>query len=228
MLQDIPYKTLLDKGRKYDVWRLRDLYGNTFADIAREYGVSVVTITHDYNLLLLFKIRYYVNHLSLVYGYQTTAHFSEIWKNALDCYSAMKYVAAYFEKEYADILKEYRQGEPGMPEQLLRELPPLRNKFSKQTVASVIRLKETKGMTFPAIGKRLRMTREKAQDLYSGYYHRLFYQLSGKLIEITGDKNLRDRYQDSFPSGSSKKSYDRLLRDYPELCAGLLKGKKRG
>ena len=82
-------------------------------------------------------------------------------------------------------------------------------------------------MTFPAIGKRLRMTREKAQDLYSGYYHRLFYQLSGKLIEITGDKNLRDRYQDSFQS-SSKKSYDRLLSDYPELCAGLLKGKKRG
>ena len=83
-------------------------------------------------------------------------------------------------------------------------------------------------MTFPAIGKRLRMTREKAQDLYDGYYHHLLYQLSGKLIEITGDKDLRDRYQDAFPSSSCKKRYDRLFCDYPELCESLLKGKKRG
>ena len=44
MLNDIPYKNLLGKGRKYDVWVLRDVYDNTFADIAKEYNVSVSTI----------------------------------------------------------------------------------------------------------------------------------------------------------------------------------------
>lgn len=44
MLHDIPYESLLNNGRKYDVWMLRDVYDNTFADIAREYNVSVPII----------------------------------------------------------------------------------------------------------------------------------------------------------------------------------------
>ena len=53
MLNDIPYKKLLGKGRKYDVWMLRDVYNNTFADIAREYRVSVSTIVSDYEKILI-------------------------------------------------------------------------------------------------------------------------------------------------------------------------------
>ncbi len=33
----------------------------------------------------------------------------------------MKYTVAYFEKEYTDILSEYRDGEPGMLECFFRE-----------------------------------------------------------------------------------------------------------
>ena len=58
MLSDIPYKNLLDKGRKYDVWMLRDVYNNTFADIAREYRVSVSTIVSDYEKILFLKTKY--------------------------------------------------------------------------------------------------------------------------------------------------------------------------
>ena len=225
MLNDIPYKNLMDKGRKYDVWVLRDVYNNTFVDIAKEYGVSTATIVSDYNKLLGWKLRYYVNHLSIVYGYKDTVHFRKIWKDTLDCYCGIKYMVAYFEKEYADILKEYRNGEPGMPEQLLRDLPPLRNKFSKQTISSIIRLRETNGMTYAAIGKRLRITKEKTQDLYNHYYHDLFYQLSEKLIKITGDKDLRCKYHDAFQIGNGKKKYDCLLSDYPELCKSIIEKK---
>lgn len=49
MLNDIPYKNIIDNGRKYDVWMLRDVYDNTFSDIAREYGVSVETIVNNSN-----------------------------------------------------------------------------------------------------------------------------------------------------------------------------------
>ena len=227
MLSDIPYRNIMDKGRKYDVWVLRDVYDNTFADIAREYGVSVATIVDNYNKLLWLKVRYYVNHLSIVHGYENTSYFRKIWSSAYDCYGGEKYVVAYFEKEYADILSEYRNGEPGMSERILLELPPLRNEFSKQTVSSVIRLRETNGMTYAAIGKRLRMTKEKAEDIYQHYYHVLYLQLSEKLMEITGDNDLRRKYRDTFQVGSGKKKYDCLVHDYPELCENIIKAKKR-
>lgn len=112
MLCDIPYKNIVDNGRKYDVWVLRDVYDYSFADIAREYGVSVSTIICNYEKILFLKMKYYVNHLSIVYGYENTVHFTGIWRSALDCYFGRNYVVAYFEKEYADILSEYRNGEP--------------------------------------------------------------------------------------------------------------------
>jgi len=227
MLSEIPYKNIMRHNRKYDVWVLRDVYGNTFVDIAKEYGVSRGTIVSDYNKILFLKLSYYVNHLSIVHGYKNTTHFKEIWRTALECYCCMKYAVAYFEKEYTDILSEYRDGEPGMPERLLRDLPPLRNEFSKRTVSSIIRLRETNGMTYAAIGKRLRMTKEKAEELYNHYYHDLYYQLSERLIEITGDKDLRGKYRDAFPIGCGKKRYDCLVNDYPELCQNIMKEKKR-
>lgn len=227
MLNDIPYKNIINNGRKYNVWVLRDVYDNTFSDIAKKYGVSVGTIVDNYNKILWLKVKYYVNHLSIVHGYENTAHFSKIWRSAYECYASAKYVVAYFEKEYADILSEYRNGEPGMPERILRNLPPFRNEFSKHTISSVIRLRETNGMTYAAIGKRLRMTKEKAGDLYIHYYHVLYYELSNKIMEITGDKNLRDKYDEAFHIGYAKKKYDCLVKDYPELCENLLKTQKR-
>lgn len=227
MLNDIPYKNIIDSGRKYDVWVLRDVYDNTFADIAREYGVSAATIISNYEKILFLKIKYYVNHLSIVYGYEDTEHFTEIWRNALDCYCGRKYVVAYFEKEYADILSEYRNGEPGMPERILHALPPLRNKFSTRTISSIIRLRETEGLTYAAIGKRLRLTKEKAEDLYNYHYHVLYYQLSEKIMEITGDKDLRDKYRKAFRVGNGKRKYDCLVKDYPEICENLHKAIKR-
>lgn len=227
MLSDIPYKNIVDSGRKYDVWVLRDVYDNTFADIAREYGLSVATVVSDYNKIMSLKIKYYVNHLSIVHGFENTVHFIKMWHTAYDCYRGLKYVVAYFEKEYADILSEYRSGEPGMPELILRDLPPLRNEFSKRTISSIIRLRETDGMTYAAIGKRLRMTKETAEDLYNHHYHNLYYQISEKLMELTGDNDLRRKYRDTFQVGSGKKKYDSLVSDYSDLCKNIIKAKNR-
>lgn len=227
MLSDIPYKNIVDRGRKYDVWVLRDVYDNTFVDIAREYGLSIATVVNDYNKILSLKIRYYTNHLSIVYGFEDTVYFRKMWDNAYYCYCGMKYVVAYFEKEYADILGKYRSGEPGMSEVILQDLPPLRDKFSKRTVSSIVRLRETNGMNYAAIGKRLRMTKEKAEDLYHRHYHKLFYQLLEKLVEITGNQDLSRKYCDVFQVGNSKKKYDSLVSDYPDLCKNIIKAKNR-
>lgn len=80
-------------------------------------------------------------------------------------------------------------------------------------------------MTYAAIGKRLRITKEKAEDLYNNHYHVLYYQLSEKIMEITGDMDLRDKYQKAFCLGSGKKKYDCLVKDYPELCENFSEAK---
>lgn len=227
MSNDIPYKNIMKNSRNYDVWLLRDVYDNTFVDIAKEYHVSVAAIIKGYERILFLKARYYVNHLSIVHGYKNTEHFEKIRTSAFNCYCGGKYVVAYFEKEYADILKEYRNGEPGMPKRFLKALPPLRNNFSTRTVSSIIRLRETDELTYAAIGKRLRMTKEKAEELYDHHYHDLYFELSGKIMEITGDTDLRDKYQKAFCFGCGKKKYDRLTEDYPELCESFLKTRKR-
>ena len=226
MLNDIPYKNIMEHKRRYDIWLLHDVYNNNFANIAKRYGISVNTIVSDYYKVLSLKLKYYVNHLSIVYGYKDTIHFREIWRNAYECYRGLNYVVAYFEKEYSAILSEYRNGEPGLPEQTLLNLPPLRNKFNKQTISSVIRLRETNKMTYVAIGKKLRLTKEKAEDLYNHHYHVLYCNLLEKLIEITGDTDLSRKYWDTYQVGSAKKKYDCLTNDYPELCKNILKTKK--
>lgn len=227
MLSDIPYTDITHTGCKYDVWLLRDVYDNTFADIAAEYGVSMTTVVNDYNSILYMKMVHYVNHLSIVYGQEDTVYFQEIWNRAYDCYRSTKYVVAYFEKEYADILSEYRNGEPGVSQRILRDLPPLRKRISKRTIHNIVDLRETNGMTYDTIAKKLHITKEKAEELYNHYYHDLYIQLSDKLIAITGDINLRRRYQNGFKAGCGKKKYDCLVNDYPVLCKSILDIKKR-
>ncbi len=110
MLNDIPYKNIMKNERRYKVWLLHDVDNNSFAKIAKKYGLSVDTITSDYYKILSLKLNYYVNHLSIVHGHIDTTYFKKISLKAYECYRGMKYVLAYFEKEYAAILSEYRNG----------------------------------------------------------------------------------------------------------------------
>ena len=227
MLNDIPYKNILKYERRYEIWRLHDVDNNSFAKIAKKYGLSVDTITSDYYKILSLKLNYYVNHLSIVHGHIDTTYFKKISLKAYECYRGMKYVLAYFEKEYAAILSEYRNGEPGLPEQFLLDLPPLREGFRKRTISSLIYLRETKGMTYSAIGKRLRLTKEKVTDLYNHHYHVLYCQLLEKLIEITGDASLNNDHWDTYQLKNVKKKYDDLINEYPELCNNILETLKK-
>lgn len=217
MLSYIPYKNIMDNKRKYNIWLLHDVYDNTFADIAERCGISVSTVRGDYEKILFIKMKYYIDYLSFINHCQNTEYYRQICGSAYECYRNIKYVVAFFEKEYTDHLSEYRNGEPGMPKRLLQDLPPLRTKFSARTVSSVIRLREINGMTYEAIGKRLHMTKEKAEKLYNYYYHNLYLQLSEKLMEITGDTDLRRKYRDTFQVRSGKLKYDCLVNDFSEL-----------
>lgn len=215
-LQEIPYSTIKETGRKYEIYTLV-VGGYSFREVAQQYGVSSSTIIHHYGTVLLDIMRCYINHLSIVHGYNTSSYFSNLWSDVEQCYCGRQYAIIYFEREYSAILDEYRAGEPGMPATLLKTLPPYRKKFSAQTTSSVVRLRDTNGMTFSAIGKRLRMTCEKAYFLYSHYYHLKFKSLVQKIIDITGEKDVEIPYYKRYRTGCGKSIYNALVKDYPEF-----------
>ncbi len=218
MLEDIPYSRLKDNGRQYAVWIYRDIQKRTWADIASEYGISLARIRQYYWKTMTLRTNYYVNHLSIAYGHDNTEHFHQIYMDALRCYNAIKYVVAYFEKEYSGILREYRAGEPGMPEHIFRDLPPYLTAFSEQAVSGIIEMREVQGLTFGDIGKRLSMTREKADDLYNQHYYDLFMAITKKIMDDTGDKHIQKKYSSGRYVGSGKAKYDNLIHDYPEFA----------
>lgn len=57
MLKDIPYSELKEDRRAYDIMILRDQYNNTFADIAKEYGISLVRARELYSRIKVKQIR---------------------------------------------------------------------------------------------------------------------------------------------------------------------------
>ena len=111
-------------------------------------------------------------HIASVLGYESASQVENVFRNAYECYRDWTYACAYLEKKYKDILIEYRDGEPGMPIQFIRNMPPFKPKLSKKTVARVIELREVEKASFVTIAKELRMTQAKARHTYEMFYHK--------------------------------------------------------
>lgn len=67
-MKDIPYSILKQDERAYEIMLLRDQYGNTFTDIARECEISVARVVQIYNKIKIKQIRLYINHIAVVFG----------------------------------------------------------------------------------------------------------------------------------------------------------------
>lgn len=177
MLKDTPYSTLKQDERGYDILLLRDQSGNTFAGIARAYGISAARATQVYYRLKYRQISLYANHLALVFGHSSTAQIRKICEVAYECYQDFSYVTAYLEQTYPDILAAYRNGEPGMPAEFLEKLPPLRVELTEQEIRRIVAMRETKKATFAKIAKELGLTPERANRAYEMFYHRKVLKL---------------------------------------------------
>jgi len=211
-LKDIPYSILKEDERAYEVMLLRDQYDNAYSDIAKEYDVSVNRIVTLYNRTKIKQLRLYARHLAIVHGHENTATFrlSEVH----DCYWDFRYVAAYFEKKYDDILTAYRSGEPGMPETLIATLPPFKEKLKAKEVARLIELREVDKKSYPAIGAELKLTTERARREYELVYHRKVRAAIDKIKEKTG-ADVSGHYLEL--RCGSKKQFEMIMRDYHGL-----------
>ena len=154
VLKDIPYRVLKEDGRAYEIMLLRDQYNNTFTDIAAEFELSVTRVTQIYFQMKVRQIRLYIHHVSIALGYNSTSQIRKVFNEAKECYQDYTYACAYLEKKYKDILTGYRDGEPGMPAQFVKGMPPFKPKLNKKMIARVVEMREAEKASFVTIGKK--------------------------------------------------------------------------
>lgn len=215
MLKDIPYSTLKKDQRAYDILMLREQHQNTFANIAKEYGISTERVITLYFQIQIKKIRLYVSHIAFVLGHEGISTIRKEVDTVFDCYREYPYICAYLEKKYERILTEYRGGEPGCPEAFIKSLPPLKPEPDREMIARIVEMREIEKASFIAIGKEMDMTPEKARHTYEMFYHLQVLDHVNRLQKEakTADeaRAIWDRY--FRPHRSAKKMYERMMAD---------------
>ncbi|MCI8537800.1 MAG: hypothetical protein HFF18_03940 [Oscillospiraceae bacterium] len=215
MLKDIPYSTLKKDRRGYGILTLRDQHSFTFKEIATEYGITLIRAREIYNKMQIKQIRLYIRHVSIALGYSDTSEVYKVFRDAYECYQNPTYVRAYLERKYADILAEYRAGEPGLPDAFLRNPPPLKQSLDEQTVSRIVELRERRKASFPVIAKELEITPERARHVYDHFYHQKLLSWVYELQEAAETPEERraiwQRYMDQ--RQSAKKRYETLINE---------------
>ena len=201
--------------RAYEILLLRDQHGTAFPDLAIEFGISLSRVEQIYNRIKMKQTCLYLQHLANVLGQEHGEQITKLYWDANECYQERVYACAYLEKKYRDILAEYRNGEPGMPPQFIRNMPPFRVKLSQKTIARVIEMREKEKASFETIGKELHITRKKARHTYQHFYHEQVLELIRDLQEKAESGEEKRAIWEYYFRGfrSSKKRYDMLMKN---------------
>jgi len=215
MLKDIPYNLLKKDERAYEIMLLRDQHDNTFKDIAKEYEISIARVIEIYRRTKVHQIRLYINHISIMLDHENTSQIGKVFNDANECYWDRTYAAAYLEKKYADILNEYRAGEPGMPMHFIKNMPPYKSKLSRKAINRVIEMREKEKASFKKIGNALRITQAKAKRTYDWFYHvkvlAIIEDLQKKADSYEEERAIRDYYFRKY--NSPKRRYDEIIKN---------------
>lgn len=213
MLKDIPYSTLTHDKRTYEIMLLRDQHGNTFTDIAKECEISTARVVQIYNKQKVKQARLYINHIAISLGLESATKIREVYAAAYECYQERTYALAYLEKKYEDILTGYRNGEPGMPAEVIENMPPFTPELTEHTIARVIEMRENERASFVSIAKELHITRAKAKRTYEMFYHEQVLNFIEALEDNANSYEEKAAIWNYWFKGykSSKKCYDRLI-----------------
>lgn len=213
MLKDIPYSTLKQNKREYEILLLRDLYGNTYTAIAKELEISTARVIELYHRIKRKQTSLYINRIALILGHSNTLEVRKIYNAAYEFYCDCSYAVAYLERKYKDILTEYRGGEPGMPMEFLKKLPPFKARLTKKQIARVIEMRETEKATFVVIAKEMHLTPEKAKRIYDFFYHQKVLKLVETLQARAESQEEEYAIWKQYFRGhkSPKKCYDMLI-----------------
>lgn len=217
-MKDIPYNVLKQNEQTYQIMLFHDQQNRIFSDIAREYRISQTGALQAYTRIKIKQIRLYINHIAFVLGHDNISQVHEVFDKALDCYQDWTYACAYLEQKYEAILKEYRDGEPGMPEDFIRNMPPFRAKLNDTTIHRIVDMREKQKLSFIVIGKKLKITKMKAKHTYDMFYHKQVLAMVRALQEQTDDEKEKMEIWEKYFRGnlSPKKCYDMLKSEIIE------------
>ncbi len=216
-MKDTPYSALKKDARAYEIMLLREQKEYSFTDIGKKLHMSTQYARLKYHELKYKQLRLYIKHIAFTLGYESIAQFRMILNQVYDCYQDSVYVSAYFEKEYGDILTEYRAGEPGAPESVMQTLPPFHFQFSQDITLCVVELRETYKKQYADIARELNITRAKAKSIYDAYYCTLLTELVGSLQSRAKTPEERKEICSYVYGGntSCKVRYEMLKKKYP-------------
>ncbi len=204
-MKDIPYRTLKEDERAYQIMLLRDQTGKSFTKLAKAFQLSAARIRAIYDRQKVKQIYLYIRHISVVLGHPDDSKIRSIFWQADECYRNWTCSGAYLEQKYHDILTTYRNGEPGLPQKFIDAIPPLRGKLTKEETARVVEMRETEKAPFAVIAKELNITQSKAKHTYDFYYHAKVLALIQNLIE----------------KAESREEKEQLLKHYSFRLAGV-------
>lgn len=215
----MPYRVLTQVKQAYEIMRFRDL-GYPYTAIAKKYGTSAARVRQTYSRMKQKQIRLYIRHIA---EKEDPRCVWQLCQKLYECYQNRAGVCAYLEKRYPDILKEYREGEPGMPEDFLESLPPLILELSGEVIAGMIEMRKKEKKTFSEIGRQFHLTQERVKKLYDRFYgvkiEKLLEQLEKKEKPPEEIRRLRQRYIMTQRPG--KAAYDRMIEENPGLLNGV-------
>ena len=169
---DIPYSTLQEDKTGYQILLLREQQDQSFTAIASKFGVSPARVRQQYTKMKVRQVRLYIRHIAIALGHDNTAQVRNVFSEAMDCYQNYPYACGYLDKTYGDILKAYRAGEPGTPQEMLEKLPPCPVKLGEEEISRMVTMREEENASFRAIGRAFHITPEKARHTYEMVYHR--------------------------------------------------------
>ena len=213
-MKDIPYSTLQEDERAYQILQLHDQKGCSFAEIAARYGLSASRIRAIYSRIKHKQAYLYIRQIAFSLGHPNTEAVQKIFHDAEKSYQDISYACAYLEKKYGEILTEYRKGEPGTRGEVICNLPAFRPKLPAKTVERVVAMREREKATFRAIARELRITPEKARHTYEMFYHKEVFRLIGVLQAGTDSPAEKQAIWEGCLNNnqSPKKRYDWLIQ----------------
>lgn len=201
--------------KNYDLMRQRERQGMTFREIAEPLGITITSVRQRYQDFKLKQITLYTNYLREV---TDETGLEKKTKKLLLFYYDLVQVTAYLEREYKELLDDFRGENPPTVVNFL----PYYEISQERTVELMIQIAKEKDIdkkSFNKIANELGLTPSKTVVLYQDYYCAKVEDAIS-VIQPTVDFNLS-----GYLYSSARKSSDRwklLVKDYSGLIQNLL------
>lgn len=205
-------KFVEDNSLNYRILEMKLSQGKSYSEIANNFNRSKSTVRERYQTFSWSLYRCYLQYLESI-GINIDS------LDIINFYENISNSIAYLEKAYSEPLNIFRAGKPPVFLESVKDLVPYRKLSERQLLnleKKIVETRENQGRTFVDIGKKLKITTEKARRIYDFYYHK-------KVLEVIRriDPNIDTNYIFSF-SNSSYIRWELIKREFPNLVQDLI------